>query len=193
MIELLVSMALFIVVITIGIGALLVLISANVKAQNNQEAVSNIQFALDSMAREIRTGSGYYCLTSGSSDPNLASLSKETTANCAGKGAYLSIVEGGKSLTQNQSNRRISYRWRGTGAPIERKIQGQSSWVALTNPEVKIESMHFNVVNTDTKESNGNVLQPNVTIYISGRVEGVADTSSEFRLQTTVTKRVLDI
>ncbi len=189
LIELLVSMALFIVVITMGIGALLVLISANVKAQNNQEAVSNIQFALDSMAREVRTGAYYYCDT----NVNTNITAAFSTRNCAGKGYYLSIVEGGKSLTDGATNRRIAYRYNSTDKSIERRI-GNGGWTRLTSSNVIIEEMHFNVINTSTKDGTPtDSLQPNVTIYIKGKVEGVAETSSEFRLQTTVTKRVLDL
>lgn len=186
LIELLVSMALFIVVLTMGIGALLVLINANVKAQNTQESVSNIQFALDSMSREIRTGFAFYC-----------SNGVETTGGMnihrdCNKGTYLSIIEGGKSLTKGVNNRRIAYRFNSSAGSIERKV-GTGSWVRLTSPTIDITSMHFNVANSSTKSNDGNSLQPNVTIFIEGVVAGVGDTSSEFMLQTTVTKRVLDL
>ena len=185
MIELLVSMALFIVVITMGVGALMVLINANSKAQNINDSVSNIQFALDSMAREIRTGYAYYC-----------SSGTETTGDInvhqdCNKGTYLSIIEGGKSLTHGDDNRRIAYRYNSSDQSIERKI-GSGSWIRLTNPDIAVTGMHFNVANSEPKE-DGNELQPNVTIYMSVSVEGVDGTGSSFRLQTTVTKRVLDL
>lgn len=184
--ELLVSMALFTVVITIGIGALLVLINANMKAQNNQEAVSNIQFALDSMAREIRTGSAYYCSSGGETTGDI-----NVRQNCS-RGTYLSIIEGGKSLTSGATNRRIAYRYNAGNQSIERKI-GNSEWVTLTSPNVKITSMHFNVAATAGKETDGDLFQPNVTMYVAGEVLGVSDTSASFTLQTTVTKSVLDL
>lgn len=183
--ELLVSMALFIVVITMGVGALLVLINGNVKAQNNNDAVSNIQFALDSMAREIRTGFAYYC-----------SSGTETTGDITvyqdcNQGTYISLVEGGKSLTLGNNNRRIAYRYNSGAKSIERKI-GTGSWVRLTNDNVKITDMHFNVAGSAPKSAANNI-QPNVTIYVSGEVTGIGDTGSNFNLQTTVTKRVLDL
>lgn len=186
LIEVLVSMALFIVVLTIGVGALLVLISANSKAQNMQSAVSNIQFALDSMAREIRTGNGYYC-----------SSGTETTGDYlvvqdCNKGTYLSIIEGGKSLSADTVNRRIAYRYNSSAQSVERKV-GNGSWVSLTDSSVAITAMHFNVSNSANKEDGGNLLQPNATIYISGMITGVGDTSTEFTLQTTVTQRTLDL
>ena len=183
--ELLISMALFIVVVTMGIGALLVLISANLKAQNIQESVSNLQFALDSMTREIRTGYSYYCSSGVETVGDIG-----TTQDC-NKGTYLSIIEGGKSLTEGDDNRRIAYRYNASDDSIERKI-GTGPWVRLTNANVAVTSMYFNVNNT-TPFEDANSAQPNVTIYISGVVSGVDDSDSTFELQTTVTQRTLDL
>lgn len=186
LIELLVSMALFTVVLTMGVGALMVLINANAKAQNTQESVSNIQFALDSMAREIRTGFAYYC--SGGTE----TTGDITTHQDCNKGTYLSIIEGGKSLTDGADNRRIAYRYNSTDGSIERKV-GSGSWVRLTNPTINVTAMHFNVSNTANKEDDANLFQPNATIFIEGEVVGVGSTGSSFMIQTTVTKRVLDL
>jgi len=187
LIELLVSMALFTVVLIIGVGALMVLINANAKAQNIQESVSNIQFALDSMAREIRTGNGYYC-TTGTDEAS----GDHTQVKDCNKGRYLSIVEGGKSLTQGNNNRRIAYRYNATAKAVERKI-GNGGWIRLTDPGVTITEMHFNVANSAGRDDLGNTLQPNATIYISGQITGIDDTSTDFTIQTTVTQRTLDL
>lgn len=61
LIELLVSMTIFITVMTIASGALLTLIDANQKAQNQKLVMSNLAFVLQSMTREIRTGTDWYC------------------------------------------------------------------------------------------------------------------------------------
>lgn len=188
MVELLVSLALFIVVLTMGIGSLLVLINANAKAQNIQSAVGNVQFALDSMAREIRTGSAYYCSTSAST--NIVT-GFGSTSDC-NKGIYLSIIEGGESLTSGGVNGRLAYRYNATAHSIERKI-GNGSWYRLTEPGVSIDAMHFNVTNSRPGVQAGSGLQPNVTIYITGSVAGVSGTKSSFSIQTTVTQRVLDL
>lgn len=191
LIELLVSMALFIVVLTIGIGALLVLINTNLKAQNIQDAVGNVQFALDSMAREIRTGYSYYCASSTPATPG----GLEDVASC-NRGTYLSIIEGGESLTEGETlaSKRIEYRYNATDRSIERRIPSQSSsWVRITSPNVSITGMHFNVNGTAQKLASSDTTQPNATIFITGTVTGISNTSSTFTIQTTVTQRVLDI
>lgn len=192
LIELLVSMALFIVVLTIGIGALLVLISTNLKAQNIQDAVGNVQFALDSMAREIRTGYSYYC----ASNANVSPGGYSSVSSC-NQGTYLSFIEGGESLTGGVNNNRLAYCY--ASSAIWRKIGsnvsscGGSGWVRLTSPSVSITDMHFNVGGTDQKLATNDTVQPNVTIYITGTVTGVSNTSSTFNIQTTVTQRLLDL
>ncbi len=190
LIELLVSMSLFIVVLTMGIGSLLVLINANSKAQNAQSAISNVQFAMDSMAREIRTGVGYYCTTN--SGLSFGNYGQNTVLDCAnGSGTVLSIVEGGESLTSGGANKRITFRYNSSEQSIERKI-GNGSWVRLTDPAVNITEMKFNVLNTTSKDG-GNNYQPTASIYIQGQVDGKDLTDVTFDLQTTVTRRVLDL
>lgn len=192
LIELLVSMGLFIVVLTIGIGALLVLISTNLKAQNIQDAVGNVQFALDSMTREIRTGYSYYCAAS---TPGVPPTGLNQVASCS-SGTYLSIIEGGESLTEGAdlSEKRIEYRYNASAHSIERRIRSQNAaWVRLTSPNVSIDAMHFNVNGAAQKTDSADLSQPNATIFISGTVTGVSNTSSTFTMQTTVTQRVLDI
>lgn len=188
LVEILVSLSLFIIVLTMAVGSLLVLISANAKAQNIQAAVGNVQFALDSMTREIRTGYAYYCSTNVSTD---ITGSFDQTSDC-NKGAYLSIIEGGKSLTGGANNSRLAYRYNSTTKAIERKI-GTGSWYSLTDPSVSIDKMHFNVSGTTEHSVDGSTVQPNVTIYIVGSVAGVEDTDTTFTMQTTVTKRVIDL
>jgi hypothetical protein len=186
-------MGLYIVVLTIGIGALLVLISSNLKAQNIQEAVSNVQFSLDSMAREIRTGHSYYC---SNGVPGSIPSGSEDISSCS-KGSYLSIIEGGESLTEGSGDHRLAYCF--AGSAIWRKLGtgsgscGSTGWVRLTSPNISIDAMHFSVNHAGRKLITGDNFQPNVTIFISGTVMGVSDTSSTFTLQTTVTQRVLDL
>ncbi len=64
LVEMIVSLAIFSVVAVIAIGALLKVIDANKKAQSIQSSVTNLNFALESMSRDIRTGTDIECSTS---------------------------------------------------------------------------------------------------------------------------------
>ncbi len=69
LIEMIVSLAIFSIVAVVALGALTKIISANKKAQALQAAFTNLNFALESMSRELRVGANYRCdPTTGSYD-----------------------------------------------------------------------------------------------------------------------------
>jgi prepilin-type N-terminal cleavage/methylation domain-containing protein len=61
LVEMIVSLAIFAVVAVIAVGALLKVIDANKKAQSIQSSITNINFALESISRDIRVGTDYTC------------------------------------------------------------------------------------------------------------------------------------
>lgn len=186
LIELLVSVALFTVVMTMAVGALLALVNANSRAQSMQQVMTNISFALDSMTREIRTGRGFNC----SNSDIAGNLSENSVRDCNG-GTNLSIVEGGESLTGGSNNSRISFRYNEQLHRVERRI-GTGNWYPITAPGVVITDMYFDVKDSATGR-NGDAVQASITVFIEGYAGEVRSTESSFAIQTTITKRVLDI
>src|ERR1035437_4002808 len=61
LIEMLVSISIFMVVAVVAVTALLKIVDANRKSQTLQDAINNINFAMDSITREIRVGNMYTC------------------------------------------------------------------------------------------------------------------------------------
>lgn len=61
LVELIVAIGLFSVVMTLSAGAYLIMINANRNAQAITTGINNLSFALDSMSRNIRTGTNYQC------------------------------------------------------------------------------------------------------------------------------------
>ena len=59
LIEIMVSLAIFAMVVVVATGALLTTIDATKKAQSLQTVLTNLNLTLEGMSREIRTGSGY--------------------------------------------------------------------------------------------------------------------------------------
>lgn len=66
LVEMVVSLAIFAIVATVALGALVRIVDANKKAQTLQSAITNLNFTLDSISRELRVGSTYKCIASGS-------------------------------------------------------------------------------------------------------------------------------
>lgn len=79
-----VSIALFTVVATVAIGAVLKVIDANKKSQTLKTTISNMNFALDTMTREMRVGTNYNCYTGISSIPTTLNTSSECPAGYSG-------------------------------------------------------------------------------------------------------------
>ena len=175
LIELMVSVALFTIVMTISIGTLLALVNANQKAESLKSVINNLNFGLESMARTIRTGHLYYCTTSNIDDPLPTG-----TQDC-------SSGEKGLVLTDDKG-KRVAYRLQGT--VIVRATEDDPEWIPFTAPEVVVDGMLFYV--TGTTPAPDDLLQPTVTISIRGHAGVKADTESEFHLETTVTQRLID-
>lgn len=70
LVEMIVSLAIFSIVAVVALGALMKIIGANKKAQTLQSAMTNINFALESMSREMRVGSKFACILSGDENIN---------------------------------------------------------------------------------------------------------------------------
>lgn len=203
LVEMLVSIALFAVVATIGVSTLLVLINVNGKAQGMQLIMTNLSFALDSMTRELRTGFDWDCRVNSSSNPDIALAGEHS--DCS-SGNYISVVESGSATTErsNLDDRRITYWFDPNYYGADHGAIVRSLWqetdpnyapLALTGEDVDIDSFVIEVLGATA--AGPDVVQPRATIYIAGKADSIAggfDTvQREFNLQTTVTQRLLDI
>lgn len=203
LVEMIVSLALFSIVITIAVGSLLVIVASNEQLQDEQSVMTNLSFALDSMTREIRTGTDYYCDAQNSSNAgpsgkkifrNGSTLDDDPVQDCydgnIGGRVFngISFVEGGNSVSGSAS--RIVYFFDSSTGKIFRRISGfdaepvVSSGIFITNAE-------FYVTGTEVL-TTGDTIQPTVTIFIEAR-ESNNPASKTYQIQTTVTQRTLDI
>lgn len=187
LIELLISMALFSVVLLMATGTLLVVIDANAKAQTTQDAMTNLTLALDSMTREIRTGSGYYCTSAAAGKPGEG---RTIQNDCTSGNTALWIMEGGSSLTAGSGSSRIGYRFTTSGSRgvLQRAI-GNGAWTDVTSSNVNVTGGYFWVTNSLLTDGR----QPSVTVYLTGSAGSLDATDSTFTLQTTISKRIIDL
>jgi prepilin-type N-terminal cleavage/methylation domain-containing protein len=209
LIEIIVSLGVFSTVVTIAVGALLVLVAANQQLQNEQSVMTNLSFALDSMTREIRTGTAYNCDTEASistGGPNnffqdgrdLDTIVEiDDYDDCDGPQGNqdiigLSFVESGDSISG--SNDRVLYFFDDSTGIIYRRV-GTEDAMAITSPSsgAIINDFSFWVTGSEPLEgaASGRLLQPTVTIFIDA--SNVSNPSKHYYLQTTVTQRTLDL
>jgi prepilin-type N-terminal cleavage/methylation domain-containing protein len=206
LIEMIVSLAIFSFVITIAVGALLMLMSTNKQLQGEQSVMTNLSFALDSMAREIRTGTFYYC----DSQPNYSGTTNIFNSNndldtvlgdsyqdCrnGNQGPQqlqgLAFKEGGNSITINKQ--RILYFFDRSTGKIYRRV-GTGAPESIVSSGITIKNMEFFVTGSKKQSLGGgsNTDQPAVTIFIEA-AESSDPAAKSYYLQTTVTQRTLDI
>jgi len=170
LIEIIVSVALFTIVMTISVGALFMIITANREAKAIKLVVNNLNIAMEGMTRDLRVGYDY-CF---SSNPNIV---RTSACNMSGSGAshvYYTTDIGEAGSYYTVSN----------GAIIKRKGSGQAFQV--TGGDVVVDNLRFYI----NGNGSGDSIQPYVTITARGRIQ-VAEAEQEFQLQSTVTQRRL--
>jgi prepilin-type N-terminal cleavage/methylation domain-containing protein len=192
LVELMVSLSIFSIVMTIAMGTLLILIDANAKAQAISSAMTNLTFAIDSVTRNIRTGANYHCTSAASLNgalPTNSNVQSCTTANTA-----IVFTPGNASTT------RVAYRL--NNDRVEQRIDRTSggsvvegSWVPITSDvppvQVTVDTLKF-IVEGARDTSVNDFLQPRITMLIAGSVENGLKTPTPFEVQSRVTQRVLN-
>ncbi|MBI5470054.1 type II secretion system protein [Candidatus Kaiserbacteria bacterium] len=181
LVEMIVSVALFSVVMLICVGALLALVGANRKVHALQSVMNNLNVTLDGMVRAIRMGSNFHC---GSGATNV-------THDCANGDIIFAFEPFGSTsadipwvYTYDPTTKRL-YRSENGGTPI-----------AITAPEIIIDSMTFYVVGSTRgcTVSPCDTAQPKVVIVIKGTAPVVnSKARSTFHIQVTATQRLLDL
>lgn len=169
--ELITALSVFMVVMTISMGSILGVFDANRRARAESAIMNNLNLAVESMGREMRFGKNYHCGSTGDlTQPQ----------NCPSGGDYVSFLSSDRV--------QISYRYNQSQNSIEKCYGNGCTFVAVTAPEVIIESLTFYVLGAGT----GDVLQPRVLIKVRGYSGDKPNVQSRFTLQTTVSQRVLD-
>lgn len=172
LIEIMTSLTIFMIVITISLGSILGIFDANRKSDSLRTVMDNLNLSVESMSREIRFGKDYHCGETGTlSSPQ----------NCPGGDSYIGFL--------SSEDTRIIYRL--NNSTIEKSVDGGSTFIPVTAPEITIESLSFYVLGTGALAQN--TLQPRVLITIKGYAGAKSNTRTEFALQTLVSQRTLDI
>ena len=180
LIEVMVSLALFSVVMIIAVGGFLSILDVNRKAQALQASLDNASFSFENVTRLIRTGTQFDCgHTNGTPVPS----------DCAGGTSLQFIDDTGRTIQlQPQTDATSTYLYQ----RVRDTTGVWGGWYILTAPDFKLTNILFHVVGSAPK-SSGDIQQPMVTVVMTGKVNAGKKTETEIKLQTTVTQRVLDL
>ena len=191
LIEMMVSVALFSIVMVVSTTALLSLIDANRKAQSLQSVMSNLNVSLDGLVRNTRMGSGFYCTYTGASAPPSPIGVSDCNGSSQTAGNVFAFTPYGKD--PSVTAQKWVY-WYDTSSPASKRLRksedGGMTFFPLTAPEVQIDDMKFYVVGS----SSGDNQQPRLVMIMKGTAGGEkVKTLSNFNIQATAVQRLLDI
>ncbi|HEY4511872.1 MAG TPA: type II secretion system protein [Candidatus Paceibacterota bacterium] len=182
LIEIMVSLAIFSIVVLVATGALLSILNANKKTQALKAVVNNFNFALENMARNIRVGTKYYC----GPESGIPPQGNFAARDCSG-GQYIAFWDGEhKVFTAYRFNNSPN----NTSIEKDENIYDVEGFTPLTAPEVEISDLRLYVTGNVT----GDNMQPKVRLIVKGKMKDNAKLKLDttFNIQTTLTQRVLD-
>lgn len=215
LIEMLVAVGIFTVVMLISITAVLSILDVNKKNQSMKSVINNLNLAINGIAKNLTVSKGYYCGIATDPYPHGASPNDYIgdNADCPTLNGVNSEPGDAITMTSNKDEDGdglpdiIRYRLHvdqdGLGR-IERSINDDSedSFVAVTSPEVDVESLKFYVFNTSPlminklngeADPDSETVQPRVVMVVRGYAGVKEITRTQFNIQTTVSQRALDV
>ena len=178
-----IAVALFTIIMTIGIGAVLNSNNNHKKTETIRAVTDNLSFIMEDMSRNLRLGSSYHCVDG--SDPS--NIEEPYDCQSAPTVAFESMT----GVPGNATDQ-VVYGITSDGGIIK-STDGGSSSKNLTPPEVLIDTARsgFSVVGASAYAS-GDRVQPRVLIRLSGKVV-YKDLESNFNIETTVSERLIDL
>jgi prepilin-type N-terminal cleavage/methylation domain-containing protein len=179
LVELLVATGVFVAIMTVSLGSVVSILDAGRKARSLKSVMTNLNFTVEAMSREIKFGTNYYC--------GVSTVFPPTPQNCTGQNMApqpsISFV----------SSEDVNIVYQLVGTQIQKSIDGGVTFLGVTAPEVVIQDLKFFVFNSSPQtQAPADNAQPRVIILIRGYAGNRPSSQSNFILQTTVSQRVPD-
>ena len=188
-IETMIAISLFIIIVMAGMGALLNANLLHNKSQNMRSIIDNLNFIMEDMSRNLRTGYSYHCIVAGDVLPPISPVGTPKSCLNGGWGIAFEHQDGEKL---NQNDQWVYYI---NDGKIFKSTQGASdlsNFFQLTPEEVVIDPISSFWVTGAESFSAGNTEQPFVTIKLVGSIT-YNNVVTPFSLQTSVSQRLVDI
>lgn len=182
LVELMVSLSIFIIVVLAAVGSLYTVNNASRKVQAMRSVLDNLNFAVESLSRTIRTSNSVVCG---------GSLNDTGYPNCPfseQRDSTMLLVDstiGDRALVEY----RLGFYPNGNGA-IQKRVQESglwTNWISLTSPEINIEKLLFYVDGASESDS----LQTSVAVFIKGSATA-GGSVAPFSIQTYLSQRTTE-
>jgi prepilin-type N-terminal cleavage/methylation domain-containing protein len=168
LVELIVALGLFAFVMSIAMGAYLIMIATNREAQAVTTNINNLSYTLESMTRNIRNGKNYTCSASNNSF------------------TYI-------QFDQNNNEHNVTYSLDARGR-IQQNIDkpgNDTANVPITDPLVMVTKLGFYC--DGEARSISDTEQANVIMILSGTVSAGPTKQRTFTIQSSATMRGVDL
>ncbi len=173
LIELMVATSVFMMVMLAAVGALLITSNAAKKAKSVRYAMDNVNYAMDSMSRNLRLGSMFHCSS--------GSFSTQTsTSDCPGGGSTIVFMSYNGGAQDNGYRLEVDSLGKGSIEQCDQSIGCNK----MTSPDVNITDLRFIVRGSGISDG----IQPSVLIMVKGEVN-IGGKITKFALQTMASQR----
>jgi prepilin-type N-terminal cleavage/methylation domain-containing protein len=192
LIEMLVAVGLFSVVMLVAVSAILSIIGNNKKAQGINNVVNNLNFAIESMVRDMKTGYLYKC---GGTLP----IQQDTTNLCPDSVTSRSSIEFFSTLSGAPTQ--VQYRFIPPSGSDSTYVPGHivkttgptGSPVDLTSKsDVDIQSVQM-YIHSPQPGDPAQPSQPSIFLVIRGKANILENEVTEFGLQNFISQRILNL
>ncbi|MBM2817475.1 MAG: seg [Parcubacteria group bacterium] len=173
LVEMLVSISVFLVVMLVAASSLLSIIDGNSKAQSLKSAINNLNFALEDMEKNIRVGTDYPLSGCTDTDCSIGFRSYQDSDNSGDNDfMYYKLI--------NESIKECTVI---TDKPPTNDCLDDGDYTNITAPEVHIDHFGF------YPSSPSGIAKPRILITVGGWAGTKEKIKTKFNLQTTVSQR----
>lgn len=182
LIEMIVALAIFTIVALVAIGALIKITDANRKSITLKTTINNLNFALESMSREMRVGGDYKI---GSTIGSVNSFNQ----NIQNSDWVITFKSSEKSTISGQ-NCNFIFAYKYQNFTIQKAEQRDCNVVISDSDFQPLVSQDIIIENTIVDVVTGGTSQPKVFIWLKG-YSGVREREkTQFSIQTSISQRI---
>jgi prepilin-type N-terminal cleavage/methylation domain-containing protein len=193
LIEVMIAMAIFTILITIGIGSVLNAMQQHKSTENLRSVLDTLNFVMEDMTHNLRLATNVHCLASGEVMSFSSDTDPVTPQNCP----FSSSIAHNSIVFNDQNGNLVTYLISSGVGGLPSKILKQkgfdpSNLQVISPDEVSMDFAQsgFTVYGAEPTTA-GDVSQPVVIIRLVGSVT-YKNTVSNFAIESTVTLRALD-
>lgn len=188
LVEIMVSLGLFSIVVVVAAGAFLKIVDADKKAQSLKTVINNLNFSLESMTREIRMGTSYYCTSSTSNiitDPLSLVAAANVGSDCNSGTVFEFISQDGKIIAYryNKSDPNNAFIEKAEAPDLGENLG--TFYPVTAPPDVHVTTAFFKLEGSKVGDENPS----KVFIFVKGYTAPKPKLRSDFTIQTTVSQR----